>query len=179
MLAYLPRVPASSNILLFSCLSPVQFFVIVWTTACQVSLTPLLKFAQVHVLCISDAIRASYPLMPSSPSALNLSQHQGLFQWVGCSHQMTKILELQLQHQSFQQVFRVHFPYDWLAWFPCCPRGFQESYPAPQLEGINSFTFCLLSGPVLTTVHDHWEDHSLDYMDLCQQSNVSAFQHTV
>ena len=34
-------------------------------------------------------------------------------------------------------------------------------------------------GPALTTVHDHWEDHSLDHMDLCQQSNVSAFQHTV
>ena len=39
--------------------------------------------------------------------------------------------------------------------------------------------FCLLYEPAFTTVHDHWEDHSLDYMDLCWQSNVSAFQHTV
>ena len=39
--------------------------------------------------------------------------------------------------------------------------------------------FCLLYGPAFTTIHDHWEDHSLDYMDVCQQSNVSAFQHTV
>ena len=38
--------------------------------------------------------------MLSAPFALNLSQHQGLFQWVSCSHQMTKILELQLQHQA-------------------------------------------------------------------------------
>ena len=68
------------------------------------------RFAQVHVHCISDAIQLYHPLMHSSPSALNPSQHQGLFQWVGCSHQMTKILELQLQHQSFQQVFRVDFP---------------------------------------------------------------------
>ena len=60
-----------------------------------------LKFTQVHVHCIGDAIQPSHPLMPSSP-AFNLSQHQRLFQWVGCSHQMTKILELQLQHQSFQ-----------------------------------------------------------------------------
>ena len=52
-------------------------------------------------------------VMPSSFSALNLSQHQGLFQWVSCSHQMTKILEFQLQHQSFQRVFRVDFSY----WF--------------------------------------------------------------
>ena len=50
----------------------------------------LLKFAQVHIHCISDAIKPSHPLTPSSPSALNLSQHQGLLQRVGCSHQMTK-----------------------------------------------------------------------------------------
>ena len=56
----------------------------------------LLKFAQVHVHCISDTNQLTHPLTPSSPSALNLSQHQGLFQWFGCSQQMTKILELQL-----------------------------------------------------------------------------------
>ena len=48
------------------------------------------KFAQVHVHCISDAIQLSHPLMPSSPSALNLSQHHGIFQWVSCSHQMVQ-----------------------------------------------------------------------------------------
>ena len=63
----------------------------------------LLTFAQIHVHCIGDAIQSSHPLMPSS-SVLNFSQHQGLFQWVGCSHQMTKILELQLQHSSFQLI---------------------------------------------------------------------------
>ena len=60
----------------------------------------LLEFAQVHVHCISDAVQPSYSLTPSSPSALNLSQHQGLFQRIVCLHQMTKILAL--QHQSFQ-----------------------------------------------------------------------------
>ena len=55
----------------------------------------LLEFAQVHVHCISD-VQPSHPLTPSSTSALNLSQHQGLFQRVVCSYQMTKILELQL-----------------------------------------------------------------------------------
>ena len=57
----------------------------------------LLEFAQVHAHFLSDAIQPSHPLLPSSPSALNLSQHQGL-----CLQQMTKILELQLHHQSFQ-----------------------------------------------------------------------------
>ena len=54
--------------------------------------------AQVYVHCIGDAIQPSHPLMPSSP-ALNLSQHQGFFQWFVSSQQMTKIQELQLQHQ--------------------------------------------------------------------------------
>ena len=62
-------------------------------------------------------------------------------------------------------------------WYPCCPRDFQESSPVPQFKGINSLAFCLIYGPALTTKHDYWEDNSLDYMDLCQQSNVSAFQH--
>ena len=66
------------------------------------------KFAQVHVHCIGDAIQPSHPLMPSSP-VFNLSQDQGLFQWVSCLHQVTKILELQLQHQFFLWVFRVDF----------------------------------------------------------------------
>ena len=65
--------------------------------------------AQTQVHWVSDAIQPSHPLPLPSPLAPNLSQHQGLFQWVGFSHQMGKILELQLQHQSFQWIFRVDF----------------------------------------------------------------------
>ena len=137
------------------------------------------EFAQVHVHCIGDAIQPSHPLMPSSPSALNLSQHQGLFQGVSCSYQMTKVLKLQLQHHSFQWVFRVDFPLDWLVWSPWCPRDSQESSPVPQIEGISSLMLSSLYGPAVTTMHDCWEDHTLDYMDLCRQSDVSAFQQTV
>ena len=68
------------------------------------------KLAQAHIHCISDVIQSSHPLTPPSLSTLNLSQNQGLFQWVNCSHQMNKILELQLQHQSFQWIFRSWFP---------------------------------------------------------------------
>ena len=56
---------------------------------------------QTHVHWVSDAIQPSHPLSSPSP-ALNLSQHQGLFKWVSCSHEVTKVWELQLQHQSFQ-----------------------------------------------------------------------------
>ena len=62
---------------------------------------------QTHVYLVGDAIQPSYPLSSPSPPAFNLSQHQGLFQWVGSSHHVTKVLEL--QHQSFQWVFRVDF----------------------------------------------------------------------
>ena len=57
---------------------------------------------QTRVLWVSDAIQASHPLSSPSPPAFNLSQHQGLFQWVNSSHQVAKVLEFQLQDQSFQ-----------------------------------------------------------------------------
>ena len=62
----------------------------------------LLELAQTHIHRVGDAIQPSYPLSSPSPSTLNLSQHQGLFQGVSSSHQVAKVLELQLQHQSFQ-----------------------------------------------------------------------------
>ena len=61
---------------------------------------------QTHVHRVSDAIQPSHPLSSPSPLALNLSQHQGLFQWVNSSSQVTKVLEFQLQHQSFQWTHR-------------------------------------------------------------------------
>ena len=67
------------------------------------------EFAHTHVHWVSDAIQPPHPLSPPSPPALNLSQHQGLFQWVSSSHQVAKIQEFQLQHQSFQWVFRTDF----------------------------------------------------------------------
>ena len=71
----------------------------------------LLEFAQIHV---DDTIQPSHILLPPSPPALNLSQLQGLFQWVSSSHQVTEVLELQLQHQSFQWIFRlISFSINW------------------------------------------------------------------
>ena len=69
----------------------------------------VLKLAQTHVHWVSDAMQPSRLLLPLSLSALSLFQHQGIFQWVGSSHQMVQFLELQLQHQSFQCIFRVEF----------------------------------------------------------------------
>ena len=62
----------------------------------------LLEFTQTHVHWVSDAIQPSHPLPSPSPPAPNLSQNQGLFKWVSSSHQVAKVLEFQLQHQSYQ-----------------------------------------------------------------------------
>ena len=88
----------------------------------------------------------------SSPShpALNLSQHQGLFQWVNSSHQVSKVLGLLLQHQSFQWIFRAD---SYSIWSPCCPTDSQESSPTSQFKTINSLVLSLLYGLTLTSVH--------------------------
>ena len=78
---------------------------------CQTSLsiTSSPELAQTHVRWVSDAIQPSYPVSPTSPAALNLSQHQGLSQWVSSLPQVARVLELQLQPQSFQWIFWVDF----------------------------------------------------------------------
>ena len=72
------------------------------------------EFIQTHVHSVGDAIQPSHPLLSPSPPAFNLSQHLGLFQWVSSSHQMAKVLEFHLQHQSFQWIFRTDFL--WTGW---------------------------------------------------------------
>ena len=135
----------------------------------------LQEFAQTRVLWVGDVIQPSHPPSPPSPLILSLSQHQGLFQWVGSWHQVARLLELQLQYQSFQWLFKVDFLENWLVCCPCSPRDSQESSPAPQFGNINSLVLNLLYGPTLTTVHDYWKNHGFDCMELCRQSNVSAW----
>ena len=60
-------------------------------------------------------------------------------------------------------------------WFDLAVQGTLKSSPAPQFKSINSSVHNLLYGPSLTSVHDHWKNHSFNYMDLCRQSNVSTF----
>ena len=68
----------------------------------------LLETVQTHVHWVGDAIQPSQPLLSPSPT-FNLSEHQGLFQWISYLHQVAKVLEFQLQHQCFQWIFRTDF----------------------------------------------------------------------
>ena len=123
---------------------------------------PLLEFTQTHIHRVSDAIQPSHPLSSPSPPALNPSQHQSLFQWVNSSHEVAKVLELQLSHHSFQRNPRADVLQNGLVGSPCGPRDSQESSPTPQFRSINSSVLSLLHSLTLTSVHDHWKNHSLD-----------------
>ena len=97
----------------------------------------LLELAQTHVHWVIDAIQPSHPLSSPSTLAFNLSQHQGLFKWVSSSHQLAKVLEFQLQHQSFQWTLRTE-----LLW-------------TPQFKSISSSVLSFLYRPTLTSIHDY------------------------
>ena len=103
---------SSSCILQFSSV-PQSCLTLCDPMACSTSVFPvhhqLLEFTQTHVHWVGDAIQPSYYLSSPFPPAFNLSQHQGLFQWVSSLHQVAKVLEFQLQHQSFQWIFRTDF----------------------------------------------------------------------
>ena len=113
----------------------------------------LLEFANTHAQWLMS-IQPSHPLSPSYPFAFNLPQHQSLFQWVGSSHQVVKVLEHQLQPQFFQWIFKFYFLKDWLVWSPYCLRNSQEPSPALHLDSINLLALSLLYGLTLASIHD-------------------------
>ena len=136
----------------------------------------LLNFAQTHVHWVGDAIKPSHPLSPPSPPALNLSQHQGLFQWVSSSHQVgqrigafsfnispsnehpglislrTDCLDLFAVQGTLKSLLQHHSTKASILWH-------------------SAFFIVQLSHLYMTT----GKNHSFDYMDLCWQSDVSAF----
>ena len=118
----------------------------------------LLELTQTYVHWVSDVILPSHPLSPPSPPAFNLSQHQGLFQWVSSLRQVAKVLDLQPQHQSLQWIFRIDFLWDWLVWSPCSPGDSQESSLIPQFKSINSgpITSRQIGGEKMETVTDYF-----------------------
>ena len=113
-----------------------------WTEARQASLPFTISWSLLKLTSAESVMPSNHlTLSPPSPLALSLCQHQVLFQSVSSLPQVAKVM--QLQHRSFQWIFRVDFLYDWLVWSPFCPRESQESssttVPKCQLES----TICL------------------------------------
>ena len=109
--------------------------------------------------------RWCHPTISSSVSPLSSCLQSfpasGSFQWVSSSHQVAKVLELQLQHQSFQWIFRTDFLQHWLVGSPCSPRDSQALSPKPQFKSINSSVVSFLYSPTHIQ-QDHWKNHSFD-----------------
>ena len=119
----------------------------------------LLELTQTHVHWVSDASQPSHPLLSPSPPAFNISQHQGLFRWVSSLHQVARVLELQLQHQSFRWIFRTDFfRIDWFDLFAV--QGTLKSllqYHSSKASILWHWAFFIvqLSHPYMTTGKNH------------------------
>ena len=117
------------------------------------------EFTQTHVHWVGDTIQPYHLLSSPSPPAFNLSQHQGLFKWVSSSHQVAKVLEFQLQHQSFHEhPGLISFRMDWLDFLVV--QDAQGSSPTPQFKRINSSLLSFHYSPTSPSIHDYWKTHS-------------------
>ena len=155
----------------------VRFFVTPWTVVHQAPVFHYLpEFAQTHVHWVSDSIQSSHPLSPPSPPALSLSQHQSLFQW-DCS------LNHGPEYWNFSFCISpsneysglISFGIDCLILLLC--KGLSRVLQHHSLKA--SILQCSVFIMVQLSHHDYWENHSFDYMDLCWQSDVCAFEFAV
>ena len=157
-------------------LTCVRFCATLWTAARQASLSitdsqSLLKLMSIELVMPSNHLILCCPLLllPSIFPSIRAFPKNQFFasdsQSIGASAS-APVLPMNTQNW---------FPLGLMVWSPCSPRDSQESSPTSQLKSINSSAFSLLYGPALTSIHDHWKNHSFDFTDLCRQSNVSAF----
>ena len=150
-------------------LSCVQLFSTPWTAARQVSLSitnsrSLLKLMSESVMPPKHLILCCPLLL--LPSIFPSSESVLCIRW-------PKYLSFSFSISPSNEYSRlISFRMDWLDLLAV--QGTLESSPAPQCKSINSLVLSFLYLSTLTSIYDYWKDHSFDYMDLCQQSNVSA-----
>ena len=125
----------------------------------------LLELSQTHVLRVSDAIQPSHPLSSPSPPSFNLFQHQGLFhcQFIPSGGQSSgvsasaSVLPMNIQDW---------FPSGRAGWISLQSKGFSRVFSNTQFKNINSLVLSLFYSPTVTSIHDHWKNHSFEYMDI-------------
>ena len=158
--------PQNSHLCWFSSVQSsrsVQLFATTWTAACQAPLSITNSQSLLKLMPIKSVMPSNH-LIPAVPfsSCLQSFPVSGSFKKLSSSHQVAKVLEFQLQDQSFQWIFRTAFLQDGLVGSPCSPRDSQESSPTPQFKSINSSALSFLYSPTLTFIHDYWKNHSYD-----------------
>ena len=131
------------------------------------------KFAQTHIQWVNDAIQPSHPLLPAYPPALNLSQHQGLFQWDSSSHQVAKVLDFQLQHSLEPMNIQGWFPLGLSGLISLLSKGLSRVFSSTAIWNHQFFGIQPSFWSTLISIYDYWKNHSFDYMDLSSNQSLS------
>ena len=135
-------------------LSCVWLFATPWNAARQAALSFTVSQSLLRLLSIESMMPSNH-LILCCPLLFPLSIFPSIRVFsneLAVCIKVATVLELQIQHHSFQWIFKIDFLKDWLVWSPCCPRDSQVSSPAPQLKSISSLVLSLLYGPSLTSV---------------------------
>ena len=147
-------------------LSHVWLFTTPWTAAHEASLSitnswSLLKLMSIELVMPSNHLILCCPLLllPLILPSIKVFSNESVLRirWPASASK-----EFQLQHQSFQWIFRTDFLQDGLVGSHCSPRDSQESSPTPQFKSINSLALSFLYSPSLTSIYDYWKNHSFD-----------------
>ena len=120
------------------------------------------ELAQTHVHWVGDAIQPSHPLSSPCPPAFNLSQHQGLFKWVSSSHSGGQSIWVSVSTSVFPMNIQDWFPLEWIGWISLQSKGLSRVFSNTTVQKHQFFSTQPLHSPTLTSIHDHWKNHSLD-----------------
>ena len=161
---------------LYTSVQSLRLFATPWIAARQASLsiTNSRGSLRPHVHRVSDPIQPSHPLLSPSPPASNPFQNQGLFQWVNSSHEVAKVLEFHLPHQSFYQYSGlISFRIDWLHLLAVqeTPKSLFQHHSSKAYNSTLtvydsslalSFLYSFLYSLTLISIHDCWKNNSFD-----------------
>ena len=123
---------------------------------CSMPGSSALHYFQVHVHWISVTIQPSHPLLPPSPFAFHVSHHQGHFQWNSCSHQVAKVLELQLQH-VFPMNIQGWFPLGLTALISLLSKWLSRVFSSTAIWKHQFFGAHPFYGSTVTFIYDYWK----------------------
>ena len=135
-----------------------------------------LELAQTHIYQVSDAIQPSHSLLSPSPPAFNLSQHQGFFflmSWLFATDGQS--IGASASASVFPMNIQDRFPLGLTGWSSLQSKGFSRVFSNNTIQSINSSALSFPYGPILTSIHNYWKNHSFVYTDIHQQSNISVF----
>ena len=158
-------------------ISCVWLFATAWTAACQASLSFTVFFSLLNSYPLNQwshpTISSSVIPFSSCPQSFPASG-SFLMSWLFASGGQS--IRASASASVLPMKIQSWFPLRLTGWPSLISKGYpRESSPVPQFESISSSVLDLLYCSTLTSVHEYWKNHSFDYMDLCQQSDVAAF----